>query len=146
QAIANQMEKIQRKHPLTHDLFIDLAELFNIKLTEVNIYKLERGVFYAQITCVAENGTEKFLEARTSDAVALALQFGCPIYTTQRILDEAGIVIDQEESEGAYESFAGVLDLSKKDIEELRQMLEDAIVAEDYEYASKIRDEIKVRS
>jgi bifunctional DNase/RNase len=140
------MEKIQRKHPLTHDLFIDLAELFNIKLTEVNIYKLERGVFYAQITCVAENGTEKFLEARTSDAVALALQFGCPIYTTQRILDEAGIVIDQEESEGAYESFAGVLDLSKKDIEELRQMLEDAIVAEDYEYASKIRDEIKVRS
>lgn len=150
QAIAIQLEGLATPRPLTHDLFVDFASRFNIFITEVNIYKLEEGIFYSELVC--DNGSFKVkIDARTSDAVALALRFRCAIYTNEQILAKAGIVLDFEDENKKKQSKEGDTKQSEKpaqneysqyDIEELEQMLQEAISKEDYENASLIRDEL----
>jgi len=153
QAIAIQLEGLTPPRPLTHDLFLNFAKSFDVELLDVQIYKLEEGVFFSKLHC--DNGKkEVYIDARTSDSIALALRFGCPIYTSEEILEKAGIVLDIEEEEvqtekkpekkeskttesGAYKQYS---------IEELNTMLEEAVMNEDYEKASKIRDEINKRT
>lgn len=134
QAIAAYLERYESPRPLTHDLFFSFAKAFNIEALEVTIRELKSGVFYSSILCF--NGDrEVAFDARTSDAVALALRFHCPIFTTEGVLHEAGIVLEGEISN----------DLEKLSREELRELLKTAIETEDYEKASTIRDELKRR-
>jgi bifunctional DNase/RNase len=162
QAIAIELEGLAPPRPLTHDLFKNFAESYGITLVEVNIHKLEDGVFFANILC--DNGGQRMiLDARTSDAIALALRFRCPIFTTEEIVEKAGIVLDFEKGsefeqpdaaqEDETEKIAekprkttSKMDLSKTSMDELRSMLSEAVSKEDYEKASEIRDEINRRS
>jgi len=158
QAIAIQLEGLKPPRPLTHDLFLSFAMSFGINLIEVNIYRLEEGVFYSKLIC---NGGSKNIEidARTSDAIALALRFKCPIYTTEEIMQKSGIVIDIDEtgkSKTPYQESndddsiiqssdtdrAAYRDL---DLDALEDLLDEAVKNEEYEKASIIRDEIKKR-
>jgi hypothetical protein len=146
QAIAIELEKMTPSRPLTHDLFKTFAETFNISITEVIIYNLVEGVFYAKLIC--DDGTrEAEIDARTSDAIALAVRFGCPIYTYEFILKTAGIVLDEEASKELPTE--ELPDIKADDLtlttEELEQRLKKAILEEDYEKASKIRDELNKR-
>ncbi|MFO8235721.1 MAG: bifunctional nuclease family protein [Bacteroidales bacterium] len=154
QSIAIQLEGLKPPRPLTHDLFHNFAVTYKISLKEVIIYKLEEGVFYAKLIC--NNGGEDIsIDARTSDAIALALRFKCPIYTTEEILSKSGIVIDLEKEEGETEDIPkGKGKQNKKEaseqykhmsIEELQELLEEAVNNEEYEKASIIRDEINRR-
>ncbi|MFO7369667.1 MAG: bifunctional nuclease family protein [Bacteroidales bacterium] len=158
QAIAIQLEGLKPPRPLTHDLFLNFAHTFNIDLLEITVYKLEEGVFYSKLTC--DNGQRIIeIDARTSDAIALALRFKCPIYTTEDILKKAGIILDFEK-EAALQPNADPVspprnitvqdtsftdELKHNNIQELQDMLNAAISAEDYEKASLIRDEINKR-
>jgi len=150
QAIAIQLEGLKPPRPLTHDLIKNVALAFEIALLEVIIYKLEEGIFYSELLCEM-NGKEVRIDSRTSDAVALALRFRCPIYTTEDILLKAGIILEtddenspvrtqasetKEPSSQAYENYT---------LDELNQLLEEAVRNEDYEKASVIRDEISHR-
>jgi bifunctional DNase/RNase len=162
QAIAIELEGLAPPRPLTHDLFKKFADSYGIHIMEVNIHKLEDGVFFANILC--DNGGERTtLDARTSDAIALALRFKCPIYTTEEIVEKAGIVLDFEkgsdlenpdvtEEKETEEPPVKIKkggprpDLSNTSMDELRSMLAEAVSKEDYEKASEIRDEINRRS
>lgn len=157
QAIAIQLEGLKPPRPLTHDLFVNFATSFRINLIEVNIYKLEEGVFFSKLIC--DNGQTRIsIDARTSDAIALALRFKCPIYTTEDILTRAGIVIDFEnETKGRKTELEDIKsepepvyteneELKDLDVDELRELLEEAISKENYERASIIRDEISRRT
>jgi uncharacterized protein len=150
QAIVVKLENLDPPRPLTHDLFKSFADEFNISVTEVFIYKLEEGVFFSTLLC--NNGVKEYnIDSRTSDAVALALRFGCPIYITDDILEKAGIVINPSETtvtpvsddEELNETEAGKY-ASYSD-EELYRMIDDAIKTEDYERAASIRDEMEKR-
>ena len=150
QSIAIELEGLKPPRPLTHDLFVNFASAFNITFIEVNIYKLEEGIFYSDLVC--DNGNLRIkIDARTSDGVALAIRFGCPIYTTEDIIKKAGIILDMDKnleqelkkdisSTSVKENIESKY--AKKPIEELKKMLEEAIQNEDYEKASEIRDEI----
>lgn len=151
QAIAIEMEKITPTRPLTHDLFKSFAEHFNIKILEVIIYNLSEGVFYAQLVC-SDGKKELKIDARTSDAIALATRFNCPIYTYESILSSAGVVLDNNENEeNQEEDFDLPSDLipsnqfSSMTDDELEDLMQKAIEEEDYEKASKIRDELNNR-
>jgi uncharacterized protein len=154
QAIAIQLEGLKPPRPLTHDLFLNTAMAFHIDVAEVFIHKLEEGIFYAELVC-EQNGNRITIDSRTSDAVALALRFECPIYTTEEILDKAGIILDFEEEESDDEEHTDQemaspeedeeSDYSVYSTEELNSMLEKAVSEEDYEKASEIRDEISRR-
>jgi len=156
QAIAIQLEGLKPPRPLTHDLFLNTALAFHIDVVEVFIHKLEEGIFYAELVC-EQDGSKITVDSRTSDAVALALRFECPIYTTEDILDKAGIILDFEEEEGeedensdAEKEMVGREDDEDSDYsvystEELNTMLDKAVSEEDYEKASEIRDEISRR-
>ena len=150
QAIAIQLEGLKPPRPLTHDLIKNLAIAFDIVLLEVTIYKLEEGIFYSELLCEM-NGKEIIIDSRTSDAVALALRFKCPIYTSEEILTKSGIVLNADEdfptgdplmSEDAEPSDSPFANYSSQELEE---MLNEAIHNEDYEKASIIRDEIDKR-
>ena len=157
QSIAIQLEGLHPPRPLTHDLFLNFALSFNIKLLEVNIYKLEEGVFYSKLTC--DDGKKRItVDARTSDAIALALRFKCPIYTTEEIMARSGIVLDVEKESKKSKSAGSKTSSSKYQydesisselrsakMEDLHKMLEEAINNENYERASEIRDELKRR-
>ncbi len=156
QAIAIELEKMTPTRPLTHDLFKAFSETFSIEFTEILIYNLVEGIFYAKLVCT--DGTREVeIDARTSDAIALAVRFNCPIFTYEFILKSAGIVLDDDvippgtepsdsvissveetasSSEGEYKS---------KSTEELKNLLQTALDDEQYELASKIRDEINTR-
>ena len=151
QAIAIQLEGLKPPRPLTHDLIKNIALAFDISLLEVTIYKLEEGIFYSELLCEM-NGKEIRIDSRTSDAVALALRFRCPIYTSEDILKKAGIVLQLEDENSPVRSFAdddietpGSSAYAQYSISELREMLTEAVQNEDYEKASVIRDEIKKR-
>jgi len=145
QSIAIQLEGLKPTRPLTHDLFTNFALAFNIELLEIRIYKLEEGIFYSELIC--DNGVNRInIDSRTSDAVALALRFHCPIFTTESIMEKAGIVLDFD-SENAEKDDTETEIRSYKNLEmnELKEVLDEAIKEENYEEASKIRDEINSR-
>lgn len=152
QSIAIQLEGLKPPRPLTHDLFKHMASSFGILILEVIIYKLEEGIFYSELVCMRED-KQITIDSRTSDAVALALRFDCPIYTTEEILERAGIVIEFENEHSqeewnqpiSDEPARGKHEYEKYTSSELNQMLNNAIQAEDYEKASAIRDEINRR-
>jgi bifunctional DNase/RNase len=157
QSIALQLEGLKPPRPLTHDLFLNFAVSFKINLLEVVIYKLEEGVFYSKLYC--DDGRNKLaIDARTSDAIALALRFKCPIYTTDEIIERAGIVLDfgKESStkgadtetsppEGEASPPPDLEEFRDLSVKELHALLEEAVNKEDYERASLIRDELKQR-
>lgn len=159
QAIAIELEKMTPSRPLTHDLFRSFAETFSVEVKEVLIYDLIEGIFFAKLIC--ENGsTEGEIDARTSDAIALAVRFNCPVYTYEFILSQAGIVLDEEQDANAgasdedmtaeeeEELLAEVTsgsDYQRKTDKELEEMLNKALEEENYEKASRIRDELNKR-
>lgn len=151
QAIAIELEKMTPSRPLTHDLFKSFAEGFNIDVKEVIIYNLVEGIFFAKL--ITTNGDKEVeIDARTSDAIALAVRFNCPINTYEFILSQAGILLDDDaisaaENPAEKEDLVEVeeSDFLKKSTEELKQLLEAALSDEDYEKASRIRDELNNR-
>jgi hypothetical protein len=150
QAIVIKLENLNPPRPLTHDLFRMFADEFGISLMEVFIYKLEEGVFFSKLIC--NNGDKEIsIDSRTSDAVALALRFGCPIFITEEILEKAGITVSPSTTETAEgNSVDSILEpeSSKYDSyseEELYKMIDEAVRTEDYERAAAIRDEIEKR-
>ena len=155
QSIAIQLEGLKPPRPLTHDLFHNFATTFNINLKEVIIYKLEEGVFYSKLICDNNGGEDVTIDARTSDAIALALRFKCSIYTTEEILSKSGIVIDlekdqeqggsKEQHKSATSSSTQTSQYKDMETEELEDLLDEAIKNEEYEKASVIRDEINRR-
>ncbi len=151
QAIAIQLEGLKPPRPLTHDLIKNMALAFEIALLEVTIYKLEEGIFYSELLCEM-GGKEIKIDSRTSDAVALALRFRCPIYTSEEILKKAGIVLEQEDENSPVRSMADEeteapsgSSYSQYSTDELNELLNDAVQNEDYEKASIIRDELNKR-
>ncbi len=155
QAIAIEMENMKPSRPLTHDLFKNFADTFEISLKEVIIYTLVEGIFYAKLIC-ARDQNEVEIDARTSDAIALAVRFHCPIYTYEFILNSAGIIMEEEapkEKEAteispkkeAKAALPTPEDLKGKTSEELNELLKKALDHEDYENASRIRDEMNRR-
>ncbi|WP_149912952.1 bifunctional nuclease family protein [Sphingobacterium cavernae] len=163
QAIAVEIEKMTPSRPLTHDLFKSFSETFDISIDEVLIYNLVDGIFFAKLICSQGNETHE-IDARTSDAVALAVRFECPIYTYDFIMSSAGIVIESNDfaflenlssantSEGTtpspkkeFEKPKEVSPYASLTLEELESTLEKAIANEQYEVAAKIRDEIEKR-
>lgn len=157
QSIAIALEKeLKPPRPLTHDLFKNFADRFDIVVKQVIIHKLVDGVFYSSIICERDR-IEEIIDARTSDAIALALRFNAPIFTYKNILDKAGVflknpndpssMLDQHLSSGADEPEPSSEQTAKSiynsySIQELYQLLEEAVLNEDYEKAAKIRDEI----
>lgn len=149
QAIVIKLENLEPPRPLTHDLFKKLADQFKISVTEVMIHKLEEGVFYSKLVC--NDGKNEFsIDSRTSDAVALALRFSCPIYIAEEILEKAQLTNSpaDEEMNGAGEAEIREGKEGKYDTysdDELFKMIDDAVKTEDYEKAASIRDEIDKR-
>lgn len=155
QAIAIELEKMKPSRPLTHDLLKNLATTFSIIVSEVIIYKFAEGIFYAKLIC--SNGIEdNEIDARTSDAVALAVRFKCPIFTSEDILATAGIILaddnkdddESSETESTYISEERIkqgYEFTPYSAEELEDLLTKAIEDENYERASLIRDEINKR-
>lgn len=148
QAIAIELEKMTPTRPLTHDLFKSFAVSFGIKIKEVVIYNLNEGIFYAKLICERE-GQISEIDARTSDAIALGIRFKCPIYTFENILSSAGIIYDENQDMNTDLAEEKVDEetnpMGAMDMEELQRLLEEALSDEDYERASKIRDEINKR-
>jgi uncharacterized protein len=157
QAIAIQLEGLKPPRPLTHDLFLSFAMSFGINLIEVSIYRLEEGVFYSQLKC-NKDGKDITIDARTSDAIALALRFKCPIYTSEEILQKSGIVIDIDETSKTKPVKKDIKDLEKNkttetdpskykdlDTKMLEDLLEEAVKNEEYEKASIIQEELNNR-
>lgn len=153
QAIAIELEKMKPTRPLTHDLFKSMALSFNIQVLEVYIYQLVEGIFYAKLVCQS-NGEIKEIDARTSDAIAIGVRFNCPIYTTESIMSSSGILSEEtnqllgEIDEG--DDFADVEqspenEMRSKSNGELEEQLQQALANENYELASKIRDELNKR-
>jgi uncharacterized protein len=150
QAIVIKLENLDPPRPLTHDLFKKVADEFNISVIEVMIYKLEEGVFFSKLVC--NNGEKEYsIDSRTSDAVAIALRFGCPIYITEEILEKAGITITQSDSEISTTNDVGNFFEPEKSKystysdEELYKLIDEAVKTEDYERAAAVRDEIEKR-
>ena len=162
QSIAIALEKeIRPPRPLTHDLFKNFADRFDIIVKQVIIHKLVDGVFYSSLICERDK-IEEIIDARTSDAIALALRFDAPIFTYKNILDKAGIYLkvnpkkdEEEESQDSIlmdELIANELEPNAprenykgKTLEELDNLLDEAVANEDYEKAAHIRDEISKR-
>lgn len=168
QAIAIELENLKPPRPLTHDLFKNVLLIFSIDMVEVNIYKLEEGIFYSNL--VLDSGNKRTtIDSRTSDAVALALRFKCPIYTTEEIVSKSGVFLKMENKEEEDEENINELEESPKNpfeeididdddssnldskklkslsIAELEIMLQQAISNEEYEKASLIKTEISTR-
>ena len=154
QAIAIELENMTPQRPLTHDLFKSFATAFNIEVEEVIIFNLLEGVFYAKLVC--SDGEKRMeVDARTSDAIAIAVRFGCPIFTYEFILSSAGVAIDQDTPiedviEEKIEKKAKATALSDSELsgaatEDLKEMLKKALDEEAYERATKIRDELAKR-
>jgi len=154
QAIAVALEKMQPSRPLTHDLMKNFMTAFTIDLHEIIICDLQEGIFYSKLVCSSESDTVE-IDSRTSDALALAVRFGCPIYTYENILDSAGILMEEttgkkkkskETKEVAVEETGGSNeDLKTMSLEELNTLLNDVLESEDYIRAIAIRDEINNR-
>jgi bifunctional DNase/RNase len=142
QSIAIFLEGLHPPRPLTHELFLSFSEALNVALKEIYIYKFEEGVFYSELIFLQDK-KEIVIDSRTSDAIALAVRAGTPIYTTEIIMKEAGIIMEddfQEEPKSEIEHRKPQFSYESMNLEELENSLNDAIGMEDYEKASKIRD------
>lgn len=155
QAIAVALERMHPSRPLTHDLMKNFMNSFGINLQEIIICDLQEGIFYSKLVCYTDNDTIE-IDSRTSDALALAVRFGCPIYTYENILENAGILMEDDgskkkktdvfaEEEKTSENSSSDNDLSSLSIEELQTLLNDVLEHEDYARAIAIRDEINRR-
>jgi bifunctional DNase/RNase len=147
QAIAVALERMQPSRPLTHDLMKNFMMAFNIDLHEIIINDLQEGIFFSKLVCSTEKDTVE-IDSRTSDAVALAVRFGCPIYTYDNILDSAGILMEEDDKKKKVvvsHSETGSSDLKKLSIPELENLLREVLEHEDYIKAASIRDEINSR-
>lgn len=161
QSIAIALEKeLMPPRPLTHDLFTSMALSFNVYLKKIIIHKLNDGIFYSHLVC-EQNGEIKQIDSRTSDAVALALRFNCPIFTYENILNQAGIILDDDPAQ--IPQLETNVDLQTKEQEQtsakpkssslvrlsetaLNKRLSQALEKEDYELAALIRDELNRRN
>lgn len=157
QAIAVALERMQPSRPLTHDLFANFMAAFTIELTEVLIYKLEEGVFYAKLVC-RNNDEQVEIDSRTSDALALAVRANCKIYTYENILDTAGMFLENDSNDadtpkqtpqnvsvGSAKPTQSEMDMKKMTLAELNKLLQTVLDQEDYVRAINIRDEINRR-
>ncbi len=151
QAIAVALEKMQPSRPLTHDLMKNFMTAFNIELHEIIISDLQEGIFYSKLVCSSDNDTIE-IDSRTSDALALAVRFGCPVYTYEHILESAGIMMEdagntakKRKSTSAVEDEGGNEDLKSMSLDDLETLLTEVLEQEDYIRAIAIRDEINNR-
>ncbi len=157
QAIAVAMERMTPNRPLTHDLFKNTLETFEVDLKEVIINNLLDGIFYARLVCL-KNDELIEIDSRTSDALAMAVRFNCPIYTFEFILDAAGVILEEPAESGQEVSStktkkgtkkkkggARGTGLSQYSDDDLDKMLDEVLADEDYEKAAEIRDEMKRR-
>lgn len=151
QAIAVALEKMQPSRPLTHDLMKNFMNAFSIELHEVVITDLQEGIFYSKLVCTSDNDTIE-IDSRTSDALALAVRFGCPVYTYEHILDSAGILMEdtasarkRKEGSTIEQSHSDTDDLKKLTVDDLHKLLNEVLEQEDYIKAIAIRDEINSR-
>ena len=153
QAIAVALEKMQPSRPLTHDLMKNFMNAFSIELSEVVISNLQEGIFYSKLICNNNDETIE-IDSRTSDALALAVRFGCPIYTYENILNSAGILLDDPTGKNANKPTTPTIsehekgvedDLKAMSLEELNTLLQEVLEQEDYIRAIAIRDEINSR-
>lgn len=149
QAIAVAMERMTPNRPLTHDLFKNALEIFNVELKEVLINNLLDGIFYARLICEKEGETIE-IDSRTSDALAMAVRFNCPIFTYEFILEAAGVVLEEADEGAAVPKKAPARkskssSLNSFSMDELTKLLDEVLGKEDYEQAARIRDEIKRR-
>lgn len=154
QSIALRMESITPPRPMTHDLFVSFAHAFGVKLTDVFIYKFEDGIFSSELTFTDGERTIK-IDSRTSDAIAIAMRTGTPIYTTRNILDETGFIMEVQsdedfdnDDEDSGEDYSGETPfpepkLENYTVEELERTLEKLIRDEQYEEAAKVSELIK---
>lgn len=150
QAIAVAVEKMTPNRPLTHDLFKNTLHNFEISVAEIIINDLIDGIFYAQLTCV-QGGNTFIIDSRTSDAIAMAVRFDCPIYTYEFIMEAAGVDVENDEEEKGEikverKSKKGNGDITTLSTSQLETMLQKVLEAEDYEKAAQIRDELNRRS
>lgn len=153
QAIAVALESMSPNRPLTHDLFKNTLEAFNIEIKEIIINNLVDGIFYAQLVCQNLTGEEVTIDSRTSDAIALAVRFGAPVFTYEFILEQAGVILEDDKSEGEISRPAPVKS-SKQEKDKpyssyttsaLNKLLDEVLSEENYEKAALIRDEINKR-
>lgn len=150
QAIAVALERMSPSRPLTHDLMKNFMMAFNVELHEVVINDLQEGIFYSKLVCSSANDTVE-IDSRTSDALALAVRFGCPIFTFDTILDQAGILMEDDgktkpaSSTSVTSETGGSDNLKSLSLEELEGLLAEVLDQEDYIRAIAIRDEIKAR-
>ena len=152
QAIAVALEKMQPSRPLTHDLMKNFMTAFNIELHEIIISDLQEGIFYSKLVCSSDNDTIE-IDSRTSDALALAVRFGCPVYTYEHILESAGILMEDASSSttkkrkttSTVEDEGSNDDLKTLSLDDLETLLTEVLEQEDYIRAIAIRDEINNR-
>jgi uncharacterized protein len=153
QAIAVALERMSPSRPLTHDLMKNFMMAFNLTMHEIVINDLQEGIFYSKLVCSSENDTVE-IDSRTSDALALAVRFGCSIYTYENILDQAGVLMDDEmnakqdiniSAPATVQNISSGENLSKMSLEDLNNLLNEVLESEDYIRAIAIRDEIKSR-
>ncbi len=156
QAIAIEIERITPNRPMTHDLFKSFAHNFKFEVNEVLISDLKEGVFFAKLICSNSHQTVE-IDSRPSDAIAIGIRFGVPIFTYEAVLSEAGIiltdesndeergVLEEKEAQATPQAAAGD-ELKNFTTEKLKELLKDALMKEDYEQAAKIRDEMNKRN
>jgi uncharacterized protein len=153
QAIAVALERMQPSRPLTHDLFANFMTTFGIDLNEVIIYKMEEGIFFSKLIC-RHDGDVIEIDSRTSDALALAVRANCKIYTYEKILETAGLYLEQTDAEPAVPQKTSAVpvssgqqhdDMKKMSLDELNKLLHTVLEQEDYVRAINIRDEINSR-
>ena len=155
QAIAVELEKMIPNRPLTHDLIKSFCITYDVIIKEVLIYKFVEGVFYSKLIC-EKDGAISEIDSRSSDAIAVGVRFNSPIFTLSNVLEDAGITSDQEddfESDALFEEGVEAIEddqqissMVNDTIQDLEKQLEEALENENYELASKLRDEIKKRS
>ena len=151
QSIAVALEReIRPPRPLTHDLFKNFSDCFEIKIKQVIIHKIVDGVFFSSLICERDK-IEEIIDSRTSDAIALAIRFNSPIFTYENVLDKAGIILKPSEkkknidSSSTDENLTKKIDYSKLSINQLEKAISSAVKNEDYELAAHLRDEINKR-
>ncbi len=151
QAIAVALERMNPSRPLTHDLMKNFMMAFNVELHEIVINDLQEGIFYSKLICSSANDTVE-IDSRTSDALALAVRFGCPIYTYENILEQAGVMMEEDHKKEIPASTGSQVtsdqsanDLKALSLAELNTLLTEVLEHEDYIRAIAIRDEIKSR-